>query len=314
MEPGIKKSLSPWNQQSDSPWSVEDPPHRLYKVSSGEVALAGILRRFDWTAEEHEHPEAQLSMLFQGNAASLLTHDEGGKTTRTGIVPESFVFVAPGQPHRVNWKKDGEILNLWIPRQVLLELAEHSGRPIPTSLLGDRPDHGVYGIGRILMDEFHTTGGLTPTMVHHATSLIVSRVLRVAEQLPRETSSGLLSVKRLQPAIDFINGSPEKEFTLLELAHLCHSSVFHFARSFSARVGSAPFALQRTLRLKKAQELLRATELSIEAVSASVGIENATHFARLFRRYSGYSPREYRRLHVSENSIASQMQQPLAED
>jgi AraC family transcriptional regulator len=258
------------------------------------------MRQFDWTAEEHEHPQAQLSMLFQGNAASVLTHDEVGKTTKTGIVAESFVFIAPGQPHRVNWKSDGEILNLWIPQETLLELSEQSGRPVPSSKLGDRPDPGVYGIGRILMDEFHTMGGLTPTMIHHATSLIVSRVFRVAEQLPRESSSGFLSVKRLQPAINLIHDAPEKEFTLLELARLCHASVFHFARSFKSGTGSAPFALQRVLRLQKAQQLLVTTELSIEAVGAAVGIENATHFARLFRRHLGYSPREYRRLHLAK--------------
>jgi hypothetical protein len=50
------------------------------------------------------------------------------------------------------------------------------------------PIRGVYGIGRLLVDEFNVTGGLTPTMINHATSLIVSRVLRAAEQLSRKTS------------------------------------------------------------------------------------------------------------------------------
>jgi transcriptional regulator GlxA family with amidase domain len=139
------------------------------------------------------------------------------------------------------------------------------------------------------MDEFNATGGLTPTMIHHATSLIVSRILRVAEQLSRKTSPGVLSAKRLQPAIDFIRECPEQEFTLLELASLCNSSVFHFARSFTSRMGSAPFAFQRTLRLQKAQQLLLATELSVEAVGAAAGFENATHFSRIFRRPTPHS-------------------------
>jgi hypothetical protein len=71
---------------------------RSRKVYSDKVSVAGILRQSDCAAEEHEHPEAQLSILFRGNAPSL-THDESGKTTKTGIVAESFIFVAPGQPH-----------------------------------------------------------------------------------------------------------------------------------------------------------------------------------------------------------------------
>jgi hypothetical protein len=39
--------------------------------------------------------DAQLSILFRGNAASLLTHDESGKTTKTGIVAESFILLLP---------------------------------------------------------------------------------------------------------------------------------------------------------------------------------------------------------------------------
>jgi AraC-like DNA-binding protein/quercetin dioxygenase-like cupin family protein len=272
-----------------------------YKVTSDELCVGGILRAYGCTAEEHEHSEAQLTIVFQGQAANLVTHDEGGRTTRKRIVANSFVFVAPGQPHRVNWKSDGEVLHLWMPKDALIEVAEQTRCPIPTSTLGDCPDRGIYEIGRMVMDEFNTTGGLTLSMINHASSLMVSRVLRVSERFSRETSTGVLNRKRLQPAIDFIGDCPEKDFTLLELASLCNSSVFHFARSFTARMGCAPFAFQRGLRLKKAQLLLLSTELSIEAVSTAVGFENATHFSRIFRREAGYSPREFRRLHAKRN-------------
>jgi AraC family transcriptional regulator len=96
-----------------------------------------------------------------------------------------------------------------------------------------------------------------------------------------------------------IHGNPERDFTLIELARLCNSSVFHFARSFSAATGSAPFRLQRTLRLEKARELLLATDLSVGDVAMAVGLENLTHFSRVFRQYFGCSPREYRRLQAN---------------
>jgi hypothetical protein len=112
---------------------------RSYKVYSDKMSVAGILRQSDCAAEEHEHPEAQLSILFRGNAASLLTHDESGKTTKTGIVARAFIFVAPNQPHRVNWRNDGEVLHLWMPNDVLRELSEQSRCPIPSSKLGAVP-------------------------------------------------------------------------------------------------------------------------------------------------------------------------------
>jgi AraC family transcriptional regulator len=269
----------------------------LYKVAGNNMFLGGICRAPDCTLDEHEHPEAQLTLLFAGNTPTLVTHDEAGRTTHTSIRTDSFIFVAPGQPHRLNWKNQGEVLHLWMGGGDLQQLAEDTKCSIPPSRLGEYPDPGIYEIGRLLMEEFDTTGGLTPSMLNHATSLMLARVMRVAERFSRETGTGLLSLQRLQPAVHFIGDCPERDFTLMELAALCNASVFHFARSFTLRIGCAPFAFQRQLRVKKAQQLLVTTELSIEAIGLAVGFENATHFSRMFRGQAGYSPREYRRLH-----------------
>jgi AraC-like DNA-binding protein len=50
------------------------------------------------------------------------------------------------------------------------------------------------------------------------------------------------------------------------------------------------------VRVEEAKRLLRAIDLSITAVSASVGYDDVTTFERVFRRLEGMSPREHRRL------------------
>ncbi len=267
-----------------------------YRAVSKEGNGALIFARPECIAGEHEHPEAQVSILFAGASPTLLTHSDTGRTTRTGLARESFTYIPPWQPHRLNWRGQGELLNLYISDQSLRELAQVSGSQLPASRIADRPDRAVYEIGRLLLDEFHSMGGLAPSMIDHAIFLISRRVLRASELTQKPETSGLLSRKRLQPAIDRIHGNPETDFTLIELARLCNSSVFHFARSFSVQTGSAPFRLQRTLRLQKAQELLLQTDLSIRSVALAVGFENLTHFSRVFRKHFSYSPSEYRRL------------------
>ncbi len=269
--------------------------HDEYRVVSRELNGALIFARPDYSGREHEHPEAQVSILLKGASASLLTHSETGKTVRTGLAPETFSYIPPRQPHRLNWRSEGELLNLYVSDQSLSELARERGSQPPGFKVAGYSDRAVYEIGRLLIDEFHSMGGLAPTMIDHAICLISRRLPGSTERISREEASGLLTLKRLQPAIDTIHGNPEKDFTLLELARLCNSSVFHFARSFSARTGAAPFRLQRQLRLHKAQQLLLKTELSIGEVGIAVGFENLTHFSRVFRRYFGCSPREYRR-------------------
>lgn len=273
--------------------------HDEYRVVSRERNGALIFARPDYSGGEHEHPEAQVSMLFKCTSASLLTHGETGKTVRTGLVPESFSYIPPRQPHRLNWRSEGELLNLYVSDQSLSELAQERGSQPPGIKVAGCSDRAVYEIGRLLVDEYHLMGGLAPTMIDHAICLISRRLPGSTERISKRAASGLLSLRRLQPAIDLIHGNPEKDFTLLELARLCNSSVFHFARSFSARTGAAPFRLQRKLRLHKAQQLLLETELSVGEVAIAVGFESLTHFSRLFRTYFGCSPREYRRLHCN---------------
>jgi AraC-like DNA-binding protein len=50
-----------------------------------------------------------------------------------------------------------------------------------------------------------------------------------------------------------------------------------------------------SVRVAEAKRLLREIDLSITAVSASVGYDDVTTFERLFKRLEGISPREHRR-------------------
>ncbi len=258
---------------------------------------ASILCEMDFAAREHEHAAAQISILFKCEKAKLVTHDGNGKVTRTAVVPQSFAYIAPGQPHRTHWSGYGELLNLYFDENWLRELGEQIGCPLPSSQASYLPDPSIYEIGRLLMEEFTWAGALLPSTVDHATVLMAHRLLRVSGRFSTHQSAGLLSQTRLQPAIEFINAHPERHLLLEELARLCHSSVFHFAHSFSARFGCAPCAYQRKARLQKARKLLVETELPVQMIGYAVGLENPTHFSRLFRREIGFSPTELRRLH-----------------
>ena len=55
------------------------------------------------------------------------------------------------------------------------------------------------------------------------------------------------------------------------------------------------------LRVDKAKELLRRTKLSATEVARRVGIRDQSNFGKLFRRYEGMSPIEYRRRFASKS-------------
>jgi LacI family transcriptional regulator len=63
---------------------------------------------------------------------------------------------------------------------------------------------------------------------------------------------------------------------------------------FRDRVGHSPGQEILRVRLERAKELLRTTDLSMSRVSSMVGYANTPAFTRFFRGLTGTSPRDFR--------------------
>ena len=80
------------------------------------------------------------------------------------------------------------------------------------------------------------------------------------------------------------------------LAARCGLKPRSFRRRFHDATGSSPGRYLQLLRMGRAAELLRDTNLAIAEVAALVGYPDSGYFAALFRRHMATSPRTYRRL------------------
>jgi len=67
-------------------------------------------------------------------------------------------------------------------------------------------------------------------------------------------------------------------------------------RRFTAATGSTLIGYVQNLRIEAAKQLLETGELSSEEIAATVGYENAAFFRRLFKRCTGMTTGEYRRM------------------
>lgn len=79
-----------------------------------------------------------------------------------------------------------------------------------------------------------------------------------------------------------------------DCAKACNMSKSWFIRSFRARTGETPQRYLTNIRLSQARELLSSSSLNIGEIAAFCGYENALYFSRIFRKYMGLSPSEYR--------------------
>jgi transcriptional regulator GlxA family with amidase domain len=70
-------------------------------------------------------------------------------------------------------------------------------------------------------------------------------------------------------------------------------SKWHFHRLFSTAYGVTPAAYLSERRIERAQDLLRATTLSVTEVCFAVGFSSLGSFSTRFRQVTGESPREF---------------------
>ena len=87
-------------------------------------------------------------------------------------------------------------------------------------------------------------------------------------------------------------GSP---WTVRKLAVLIGLSAPHFQKLFREKTGIAPMAYLQRERLDRAGKLLETTLLSVKQIRIEVGIVDASHFTRDFKRKFGCTPTEFRR-------------------
>jgi LacI family transcriptional regulator len=95
--------------------------------------------------------------------------------------------------------------------------------------------------------------------------------------------------------------------TVEQLVDLVGVSRRTFETWFRGRVGHSPGQEIQRVRLAKAKELLRGSELSVTRIAAMVGFREAAAFSKFFRNATGLSPRDFRhhrRRHTSSAGVA----------
>ena len=127
-----------------------------------------------------------------------------------------------------------------------------------------------------------------------ATLLAVHLLKRYSVQPPviREYTGGLPSQK-LRTAIAYINDNLEQNISLTEIATAVQMSSHYFATLFKQSVGVAPHQYLTQCRIERAKQLLQKQTLSVLQVSHLVGFQSQSHFAKVFRKHVGTTPKLY---------------------
>jgi AraC-like DNA-binding protein len=97
----------------------------------------------------------------------------------------------------------------------------------------------------------------------------------------------------LRRARDLIDRHYDEPLDLDSLAAAAGMSKYHFLRSFDAAYGQTPAQYLSHRRIERAQDLLRATNLTVTEICFMVGFASLGSFSSKFRGLVGTSPSAY---------------------
>jgi AraC-like DNA-binding protein len=102
--------------------------------------------------------------------------------------------------------------------------------------------------------------------------------------------------QRIQQAVNLLQRNPFAPVRINEIAAALHISRSHLAHLFKRELGMAPTQYVRVLRMRKAEELLESTFLSVKEIMAVVGFADLSHFVRNYKQEFGKTPSQTRAL------------------
>lgn len=176
-------------------------------------------------------------------------------------------------------------------------LLHHLPRLIHIPGARGRTEQGFADIVRMLARESASEQPGAQVMLRRLTELLFIQIIRLWIDQQAQASSGWVGALRDQPistALGLIHQSPDRTWTVKDLADAAALSRSAFSARFTELVGEPPLTYLTRWRMLKATRLLR-HELSMETIAEQLGYESEAAFRKAFKREIGIPPAQYRK-------------------
>ncbi|SEL94733.1 two-component system, response regulator YesN [Paenibacillus sp. cl141a] len=94
--------------------------------------------------------------------------------------------------------------------------------------------------------------------------------------------------------LDYIYHHYNQNITLKEMAALTHMDEQYLSGLFKKKIGESPIRFVQSVRVKQAEFYLRQTNLTVSEIGKKVGFANDNYFFRIFKRWTGVTPNDFR--------------------
>lgn len=126
---------------------------------------------------------------------------------------------------------------------------------------------------------------------------LLSSLLTLLMEQSWHPESKTVSRKRLElvEVKNYLDEHYTEKIVLDELAEKYYINKYYLTKIFKETYGSTISNYLIAMRITKAKQLLRFTDMTVDEIGNAVGMSDANYFSRMFRKVEGISPREYRK-------------------
>ena len=265
---------------SDGPW--EGITLELYNFDPGTGAPNVVLpedyylcvvhqgQGTAWT--EYHHDQARME---QGQALVVPPGVHAGGVTLKSVQATSIYLKPAMVAHAVHESVNQSILEILPQLAITDKKIEYIALALVTEITSG------FASGRIFSES------MANALAVHMLANYATRPLGL-----REYRGGMPKYV-LRRTIDYIDTNLGTNLGLAELARNAGMSPWYFCKTFKQSTSLSPHQYIMRERIERGKRLLAEGRLSIIEIAAELGFSDQSHFAAVFRRLTGMSPKRY---------------------
>lgn len=117
--------------------------------------------------------------------------------------------------------------------------------------------------------------------------------------VPRAVPMGHFPPRAVRRSIEYIHANLAGEIRLKDIAGAVGMSMFHLSRTFRASTGVTLHRYLTRARVERVKTLLLESDQSLAVIADSTGFSDQSHMSKIFKRFTGTTPRSFRRSRTS---------------
>lgn len=257
--------------------------HTLKRDSSSSVIVSEVRFEPRTRAPEHSHERPIFNFVLEGG----YTEYWDGRSMECG--PRHLLYHPRGLTHSERFGARGarcltiEFEHAWLDRTERHESnALRSNRGLPAERWA--------WLRRRLRQELGRGDDLTPLALEGYLMLLIAGASRAEDERPSGGPSA--AIERARELLHARYAGPPR---IADIAAEAGVTPSYLARAFRLHYGSTPADYVRGLRVEHAQRRLRDSDIPIARLAREAGFSDQSHLSRIFKRYTGQTPGEFRR-------------------